>query len=103
MSLESDLARVRGLGSAKDGTLSFWHQRITAIALIPLSVWFVAGLVALARNEHLTSPGELVGNFTFVFILFAFGWGDEVGDPTTSQVLPTTSTAARCHHRSVTW
>ena len=38
MSLESDLARVRGLGSAKDGTHSFWHQRITAIALIGLTL-----------------------------------------------------------------
>ena len=52
MSLESDLARVRGLGSAKDGTHSFWHQRITAIALIPLSVWFVAGILCIVDASH---------------------------------------------------
>ncbi len=52
MSLESDLARVRGLGSAKDGTRSFWHQRITAIALVPLSVWFVAGILCIVDASH---------------------------------------------------
>ncbi len=52
MSLESDLARVRGLGSAKDGTHSFWHQRLTAIALIPLSLWFVTGLICVMDSTH---------------------------------------------------
>ena len=52
MSLESDLARVRGLGSAKDGTRSFWHQRITAIALVPLSLWFVVSLLCVMAANH---------------------------------------------------
>lgn len=52
MSLESDLARVRGLGSAKDGTKSFWHQRITAIALVPLSLWFVISLLCVMDASH---------------------------------------------------
>ena len=41
------LARVRHLGSAKDGTAHWWAQRLTAVALVPLSVWFVASMVAL--------------------------------------------------------
>jgi len=47
-SLRSPLGRARGLGSAKDGTHHWWAQRVTAIALIPLSLWFVASIVRLA-------------------------------------------------------
>jgi succinate dehydrogenase / fumarate reductase membrane anchor subunit len=52
MSLKTDLARVRGLGSAKDGTHHFWHQRLTAIALIPLSIWFVTALLCMFSANH---------------------------------------------------
>ncbi len=41
------LKRVRGLGSAKDGTEHFWRQRLTAIANIPLVLFFVGLIVAL--------------------------------------------------------
>ena len=46
MSLRSPLARVRHLGSAKDGTQHFWMQRVSAVALVPLSLWFVVGVIA---------------------------------------------------------
>lgn len=49
MSLRTPLGKARGLGSAKDGTHHFWVQRLTAVALIPLSVWFVAALVSLVE------------------------------------------------------
>ena len=39
--LRTPLARVRGLGSAKSGTGHFWHQRLTAIANIPLTIGFI--------------------------------------------------------------
>jgi succinate dehydrogenase / fumarate reductase membrane anchor subunit len=39
---------VRGLGSAKDGTGHWWAQRTTAVALVPLTVWFVVGVVSHA-------------------------------------------------------
>ncbi|NKC13532.1 MAG: succinate dehydrogenase, hydrophobic membrane anchor protein [Gammaproteobacteria bacterium] len=41
------LARVRGLGSAKEGTHHFWWQRLTALALVPLAVFCVIGLLTL--------------------------------------------------------
>ena len=41
MSLRTLLARVRGLGSAKDGTTHWWMQRVTAVLLVPLSVWLL--------------------------------------------------------------
>jgi succinate dehydrogenase / fumarate reductase, membrane anchor subunit len=53
--MRSDLGRVRGLGSAKEGVQHWWAQRITAIALIPLSLWFVAGLVFLIDVDRATA------------------------------------------------
>lgn len=45
MSLRAPLSRVLGLGSAKDGTGHFWAQRVSAIALVLLGLWFVAALL----------------------------------------------------------
>lgn len=42
MSYKTPRAKVTGLGSAKDGTHHWWLQRVTAVALIPLTVLFVA-------------------------------------------------------------
>jgi succinate dehydrogenase / fumarate reductase, membrane anchor subunit len=52
MNLQSDLAKVRGLGSAKEGTHHFWHQRLTAIALVPLSLWFIVSLICVMDASH---------------------------------------------------
>ncbi len=41
MHLRSSLSKVHGLGPAKSGTLHWWSQRISAVALIPLSYWFI--------------------------------------------------------------
>ena len=53
--LRSDLGRVRGLGSAKEGVGHWWAQRVTALALIPLSIWFVASIVFLTDVDHATA------------------------------------------------
>lgn len=50
--LRSPLGRARGLGSAKDGTHHFWVQRVSAIALIPLSLWFVFSLALLKDASY---------------------------------------------------
>jgi len=47
MSLRTPLGKVRGLGSAREGTHHFWVQRVSAVALIPLTLWLVAELVYL--------------------------------------------------------
>lgn len=49
--LRSPLSRARGLGSAKDGVHHFWVQRVSALALIPLSLWFVFSVAMLATGE----------------------------------------------------
>jgi len=45
--LRTPLARVKGLGSARDGTSHFWHQRLTALLLIPLMLWIGFCIAAL--------------------------------------------------------
>lgn len=50
--LRSPLARARGLGSAKDGTGHWWAQRVTAVALVPLTIWFVASVVLLTNCSY---------------------------------------------------
>lgn len=55
MNLRSDISRVRGLGSAKGGTHLWWMQRLTAIALIPLCLWFVAALVGISGADYATA------------------------------------------------
>ena len=52
MSLRTPIGRARGLGTAKEGTRHWWLQRISAVALIPLAVWFVAALVGLTGAAH---------------------------------------------------
>lgn len=54
-SLRSDLGRVRGLGSAKEGVQHWWAQRMTALALVPLSIWFVASIVFMIDVDHATA------------------------------------------------
>ncbi len=53
MQFRSPIGRVRGLGSAKDGTHHWWMQRVTAVALIPLAIWFVASVVTLIGKDHM--------------------------------------------------
>ena len=52
MSLRSPLGKVRGLGSAKEGVIHWWAQRMTAVALIPLLIWFVASIAAMAGADY---------------------------------------------------
>src|SRR5438128_2264228 len=50
--MRSPLARARGLGSARDGVEHWWMQRLTAVALIPLTLWFAASLIALTGSDY---------------------------------------------------
>ena len=59
MSLRTPLGKVRGLGSAKDGTEHFWLQRVTALALIPLTIWFLYFLVSSVGSEYATTILQL--------------------------------------------
>ena len=50
--LRSALGRARGTGPANEGVAHWWAQRITSIALVPLTVWFVASVVLLIGSDY---------------------------------------------------
>ena len=50
--LAGPLARARGLGSAKEGVQHWWAQRISAVALVPLTLWFVYAAVHLTGADQ---------------------------------------------------
>jgi len=49
---QTPLARVEGLGAAHAGTSHFWRQRVSAVALVPLSVWFVYAALAVVGADR---------------------------------------------------
>jgi len=52
VSLRTPIARARGLGSAKEGVSHWWWQRVTAIALVPLTLWLAVGVASMAGAAH---------------------------------------------------
>ena len=74
---ENVLRRVRHLGSARDGLREWWLQRTTALALIPLGLYFVASMLRLATSDQLTaarwlsSPVPALLTILFLIALFA--------------------------------
>ena len=59
--MRSPLGRAIGLGSAKEGVEHWWLQRITAVALVPLSLWFVIAIIRLVGAD-VDSVRDWVGN-----------------------------------------
>lgn len=52
MSLKSPLGSALGLGSAKSGTEHWWAQRLSAVALAPLTLWFAISLLGLPGLDY---------------------------------------------------
>ena len=73
--LRSPVARVRGLGSAKDGTHHWWLQRVTAVALVPLVVWFVISLLRFAPDSQAAARAWLASPITMVMLILAIAVG----------------------------
>jgi succinate dehydrogenase / fumarate reductase, membrane anchor subunit len=59
--MRSPVGRAIGLGSAKEGVEHWWLQRITAVALVPLSLWFVIAIIRLVGAD-VDSVRDWVGN-----------------------------------------
>lgn len=62
-SIRTSLATARGLGSAKTGTSHFWAQRVSAVALVPLTVWFVICLAMQFGASYSSVTGWLSSPF----------------------------------------
>jgi succinate dehydrogenase membrane anchor subunit len=50
--MRSPFGRATGLGSAKEGVEYWWRQRVTAVSLVPLTLWFVALIIAHSGNDY---------------------------------------------------
>ena len=69
--IRTPLARVRGLGAAKSGTTAFWHQRVTAIANIPLTIAVVVIIIMLlGRNQ--AAVAQILGSPLVAIIMLLF-------------------------------
>jgi succinate dehydrogenase / fumarate reductase, membrane anchor subunit len=82
MSLRSPLGKVLGAGSAKEGVHHWWLQRLTSIALVPLSIWFVVSLLSLPSFDHVVLISWMAQSWTALFlILFVLvaTWHSQLG------------------------
>jgi succinate dehydrogenase / fumarate reductase membrane anchor subunit len=69
MSMRTPLGKVRGLGSAKEGTGHFWMQRLTAIALVPLVIFFVFLVISLTTAPYEVAAARLGSPVVAVLLL----------------------------------
>ncbi|MBL8580639.1 MAG: succinate dehydrogenase, hydrophobic membrane anchor protein [Rhizobiaceae bacterium] len=73
--MRTPLGKVRGLGSAHEGTDHFWRQRLTAVANIPLLLFFVGLLVALAGAGYADVRAALANPLVALVMLLVLGAG----------------------------
>lgn len=71
--MRTPLGRVRGLGSAKSGTHHWWMQRVTSIALLPLTLWFVVSMLSLAGASYAQTRAFLAWPVNAVLMLALIG------------------------------
>lgn len=69
MSMRTPLGKVRGLGSAREGTEHFWRQRLTALANIPLVIIFVIFIAANTGLDYTSARAVLGAPLTALFLL----------------------------------
>ena len=80
--LRSPLAKVLGRGSAKEGVHHWWSQRLTSIALVPLTVWFVVSLLSLPSYDHATIVawmGQLWTSVFLILLVLTAAWHSQLG------------------------
>jgi succinate dehydrogenase / fumarate reductase membrane anchor subunit len=57
--MRSPLARAQGLGSAKGGVKHWWAERVSAVVLVPLTLWFLGSIIAHTGSDYATAIGWL--------------------------------------------
>ncbi len=79
MEFRTSAKTVRGLGSAREGAAHWWAQRMTALALVPLCLWFVVSVCRLAGADHgrftewLASPFNAIAMLLLIVAGFHHG------------------------------
>jgi succinate dehydrogenase / fumarate reductase membrane anchor subunit len=80
--MRSSLGRALGLGSAKDGVEQWWLERVTAIALVPLTLWFVASIAVHMNSDYATAIVWLqtpLATTLMVLLLTTLFWHTSLG------------------------
>ena len=78
--MRTPLARVRYLGAARSGTRHFWHQRLTSVAMIPLTIGLIVVVFSLLGRNHaavvqiLGSSPVAVGMLLFILVSVYHMW-----------------------------
>jgi succinate dehydrogenase / fumarate reductase membrane anchor subunit len=74
-SMRSPLGRVRGRGSAKSGSGHWWMQRVSSIALLPLTIWLVFSLGSMTGATHAEAVEWIGRPLNAVLLLATIGFG----------------------------
>ena len=69
--MRTPLRRVRGLGASHSGTTHFWHQRVTSVAAIPLTLALVVIIVGLLGRSH-AAVVQILGSPIIAIIMLLF-------------------------------
>jgi succinate dehydrogenase / fumarate reductase, membrane anchor subunit len=69
--MKTPLGRVRGLGAARSGTAHFWHQRLTAVAAVPLTIAFIVIVIALLGRNHAAAV-QILGSPLVAIVMLLF-------------------------------
>jgi len=82
MTLRTPLNKVRLYGSSRSGTDHFWHQRLTSIANIPLTIFLLWLIVPLAGASHQdvvdTIKHPLIA-FGLIAVIISYTWHMRLG------------------------
>ena len=70
-SLRTPLSRVHHLGSAKSGTKTFWYQRLTAVAGIPLTIAVIVIVIGLLGRNH-AAVVQILGSTVVAIVMLLF-------------------------------
>jgi succinate dehydrogenase / fumarate reductase membrane anchor subunit len=79
---QTPLGRAAGLGAAKSGFGHWWSERITAVALVPLSAWFAASLIAQRGSDYHAFVhwlGGPVNTLLMILLLVVLFWHAALG------------------------
>jgi len=67
--MRTALGKVRGLGSAREGTMHFWRQRLTAIANIPLTLFFIGFVISTSGAGYAELRAALANPFVALMLI----------------------------------
>jgi succinate dehydrogenase / fumarate reductase membrane anchor subunit len=71
--MQSPLGRVYGLGSAREGAREWWVMRLSSLALVPLTIWWVAGIIRHAGASYDDFTDWVSGPVTGTLLILTIG------------------------------